>query len=104
MIETKQMDLRANIKKYFDLAFAGETVIVSRKENKNVVVISETEYNELQKAKRNAEYLTKLDKSMEQLEAGNTISFTMDEMKEMESDDWKPSQKILDFMEKNKDE
>ncbi len=104
MIATKQMDLRANIKKYFDLAFAGETVIVSRKENKNVVVISETEYNELQKAKRNAEYLTKLDKSMEQLEAGNTISFTMDEMKEMESDDWKPSQKILDFMEKNKDE
>ena len=104
MIATKQMDLRANIKKYFDLAFAGETVIVSRKENKNVVVISETEYNELQKAKRNAEYLTKLDKSMEQLEAGNTISFTMDEMKEMESDDWKPSQKILAFMEKNKDE
>ena len=104
MIATKQMDLRANIKKYFDLAFAGETVIVSRKENKNVVVISETEYNELQKAKRNAEYLTKLDKSMEQLEAGNTISFTMDEMKEMETDDWKPSQKILDFMEKNKDE
>ena len=102
MIATKQMDLRANIKKYFDLAFAGETVIVSRKENKNVVVISETEYNELQKAKRNAEYLTKLDKSMEQLEAGNTISFTMDEMKEMESDDWKPSQKIIDFMEKNK--
>ena len=104
MIATKQMDLRANIKKYFDLAFAGETVIVSRKENKNVVVISETEYNELQKAKRNAEYLTKLDKSMEQLEAGNTISFTMDEMKEMESDDWKPSKKIIDFMEKNKNE
>lgn len=45
-----------------------------------------------------------LDKSMEQLEAGNTISFTMDEMKEMESDDWKPSKKIIDFMEKNKNE
>ena len=102
MIVTKQMDLRANIKKYFDLAFAGETVIVSRKENKNVVVISETEYNELQKAKRNAEYLAMLDESMEQLEQGNTITITMDEMKEMESDDWKPSQKIIDFMEKNK--
>ena len=47
MIATKQMDLRANIKKYFDLAFNGETIIVSRKENKNVVVISEQEYNEL---------------------------------------------------------
>lgn len=54
MIATKQMDLRANIKKYFDLAFNGETIVVSRKENKNVVVISEQEYNELQRAKRNA--------------------------------------------------
>ena len=104
MIATKQMDLRANIKKYFDLAFNGEAVIVSRKQNRNVVVISVAEYNELQKAKRNAEYLAMLDKSMEQLEAGNTISFTMDEMKEMESDDWKPSKKIIDFMEKNKNE
>ena len=60
MIATKQMDLRANIKKYFDLAFNGETIVVSRKENKNVVVISEQEYNELQRAKRNAEYLAKL--------------------------------------------
>ena len=54
MIATKQMDIRANIKKYFDLAFNGETIIVSRKQNKNVVVISEAEYNDLQKAKKNA--------------------------------------------------
>ena len=99
MIAIKQMDLRANIKKYFDLAFNGEAIIVSRKQNKNVVVISEAEYNELQKAKRNAEYLKKLDMSMEQLEHGNTLSLTIDEMKKMESDNWKPSQKILDFME-----
>ena len=104
MMVTKQMDLRANIKKYFDLAFSGETVIVSRKENKNVVVISEKEYNELQKAKRNAEYLAKLDRSAEQLKNGNTISLSMDEMKAMEADDWKPTQKIIDFMEKNKNE
>lgn len=104
MIATKQMDIRANIKKYFDLAYNGEAIIVSRKQNKNVVVISEAEYNELQKAKRNADYFKMLDMSMEQLEHGNTISLTIDEMKEMESDDWKPSQKILDFMEKNKDE
>ena len=36
MITTKQMDIRANIKKYFDMAFDGELVIVSRTENKNV--------------------------------------------------------------------
>jgi hypothetical protein len=32
MIAAKQMDIRANIKKYFDTAFDGEPVIVSRKQ------------------------------------------------------------------------
>lgn len=83
MIATKQMDLRANIKKYFDLAFNGEPVIVSRKENKNVVVISEAEYNSLQKAKRNAEYLAHLDRSFSQLEQGEVIVKSMDELERM---------------------
>lgn len=100
MIATKQMDIRANIKKYFDLAFDGEPVIVSRKENRNVVIISEAEYNELAKAKRNAEYLAKLDRSREQLEQGKTISFTLEELRNMEAEDWKPTQKVIDFMEK----
>lgn len=100
MIATRQMDIRANLKKYFDYAFNGEPVIVSRKENKNVVVISEKEYNDLLKAKRNAEYLAKLDKSREELEQGKTISFSMDELKAMESNDWKPTKKIMDFMGK----
>ena len=72
MIATKQVDLRANLKKYFDIAFSGEPVIVSRKQNKNVVVISESEYNELQRAKRNAEYLKRLNESMAQANEGNT--------------------------------
>lgn len=87
MIATKQMDLRANIKKYFDIAFEGEPVIVSRKENKNVVVISETEYNNLQKAKRNAEYLAKLDRSFEQLGHGEIVVKSMAELEEMELDE-----------------
>ena len=104
MIATKQVDIRANIKKYFDLAFDGEPIIVSRKDNKNVVVISEKEYNDLQKAKRNAEYHAKIDKSMEQLRQGKTISFSIEELEEMEADGWKPTAKVLEFMEKMKDE
>jgi antitoxin YefM len=104
MIATKQMDVRANIKKYFDMAFNGEPVIVSRKENKNVVIISEAEYNELAKVKRNAEYLAKLDKSFKQFEEGKTISFSMEELREMESDDWKPTQKVLDWMKRMEQE
>jgi antitoxin YefM len=102
MIATKQMDVRANIKKYFDLAFSGEPVIVSRKENKNVVIVSEHEYNELQKAKRNTEYQSMLDESFKQLKDGKTISFSMEELQAMESDDWKPTKKVLDFMERMK--
>lgn len=84
MIATKQMDIRANLKKYFDIAFSGEPVIVSRKENKNVVVISENEYNELQRAKRNAEYLTMLDKSMAEIEAGGFVTRTIEDLEEYE--------------------
>lgn len=84
MIATKQVDIRANIKKYFDIAFNGEPVIVSRKENRNVVIISETEYNELAKAKKNAEYLEKLNKADEQIRNGQVIIKTMDELLAME--------------------
>lgn len=101
MIATKQMDIRANIKKYFDLAFNGEPIIVSRKENKNVVIISEAEYNALQKAKRNAEYLAMIDESVAQFERGETISFTLEELQAMEAEDWKPTEKILEFEKKH---
>ena len=83
MIATKQMDIRANIKKYFDLAFNGETIIVSRKQNKNVVVISEAEYNDLQKAKKNAEYLAHLDRCFEQLQNGEVIIKSMEELEKL---------------------
>lgn len=85
MIATRQMDIRANIKKYFDLAFDGEPVIVSRKENKNVVIISEKEYNELEKVRKNAEYLESLNRSIRQIEEGRIVTKTMDELIAMEN-------------------
>lgn len=87
MIAAKQMDIRANIKKYFDMAFDGEPIIVSRKANKNVVIISEAEYNEMAKAKRNAEYLEKLDRSFAQLERGEVIKKSLDELEAMAADE-----------------
>lgn len=101
MIATKPIDLRAKLKDYLDRAFSGEPVIVSRKNNQNVVIVSEREYNELMKAKRNAEYLTMIDESRAQLEQGETISFSMEELRAMESDDWQPTQKVLDFERKH---
>jgi len=100
MLAVKSMDVRDNFKDWCNQVINGETLIVSRPKNENVVIISEKEYNEMQKAKRNAEYLAKLDRSQEQLDQGKTISFTIEELKDMESDDWQPTQKVKDFMEK----
>ena len=83
------------------MAFDGDTILVPRKENKNVVVISQKEYEDLQKMKRNAEYLTKIDESIENHKKGDTISFTMEELRAMESEDWKPTEKILEFEKKH---
>jgi antitoxin YefM len=69
MLAVKSVDLRDNFKALCDKVFGGETLIISRPRNENVVMVSEKEYNELQKARRNAEYLAMLDKSM--AEAGN---------------------------------
>ncbi len=104
MLAVKSMDVRDNFKDWCNRVVNGETLIVSRPKNENVVIVSEKEYNDMQKAKRNAEYLAMLDRSREQLDQGKTISLTMEELKDMESDEWQPTQKIKDFMEKMADE
>lgn len=42
-----------------------------------------------------------LDESQAQFECGDTISFSMEELRAMESDDWNPTQKVLDFERKH---
>ncbi len=84
MLVVKSMDLRENFKSLCDKVFGGETLIISRPKNENVVMISEKEYNEIMKAKRNAEYLAMLDKSMAEAEAGGFIVKTLDELREYE--------------------
>lgn len=84
MLAVKSMDLRDNFKALCDMVFRGETLIVSRPKNENIVMISESEYNEMMKAKRNAEYLAMLDKSMTEAKAGGFITKTIDELGEYE--------------------
>ncbi len=43
-------------------------------------MINEAEYNALQKAKRNAEYIAMLDKSDEELKAGKVVVKTIEEL------------------------
>ena len=80
MLAVKSMDVRENFKSLCYKVFRGETLIVSRPKNENIVMMSESEYNEIMKAKRNAEYLAMLDKSMAEAEAGGFITKTIDEL------------------------
>ncbi|MBR5345184.1 MAG: type II toxin-antitoxin system Phd/YefM family antitoxin [Clostridia bacterium] len=71
MIAANYTAVRNNLKGYCDMASSnGETVIVTRKANKNVVIMSLDRYNLMEKAIRNAQYLAKLDRAFEQLYAG----------------------------------
>ena len=65
------------------MAFNGEPVIVPRKENKNVVIVSEKDYKELEKARNNAAYLARLDLADEQIRQGRVVVKTMDELEAM---------------------
>lgn len=84
MLAVKSMDVRDNFKSLCDKVFHGETLIISRPKNENVVMISESEYNEMMKAKRNAEYLAMLDKSMAETEVGGFIAKSIAELEAYE--------------------
>lgn len=71
MIAVNYSTIRNKLKDYCDkVTDEYETVIVTRKDEKNVVILSLEEYNAIMKAARNASYLDMIDRSMEQLSKG----------------------------------
>lgn len=84
MLAVKSMDVRDNFKNLCDKVFNGETLIISRPKNENIVMLSEAKYNEMMKAKRNAEYLAMLDKSMAEAEAGGFVTKSIEELEAYE--------------------
>lgn len=71
MLAVNYSTIRGKLKDYCDKATDhGETIIVTRKEEKNVVLMSLEKYNELMRAVRNAEYIGMIDRGIEQLSQG----------------------------------
>ena len=71
MIAANYSDFKKNTKDYFNKTVdESETVIVTRKNRKNVIIMSVEHYEEMMRNARNAEYLAKLDRSFDQLEKG----------------------------------
>ena len=81
MVAVSYSTIRNNLKNYCDKASDnGETVIVTRKDEKNVVILSMDNYNELVRYAENAKYLAMLEKSFKQLEEGNIVLKDIDEL------------------------
>lgn len=84
MLAVNYSTIRSKLKDYCDKAtYENETVIITRKDEKNVVLISLEQYNQFIKTEKNAEYLKKLDKSIKQVEEGKVVSKSMEELEAM---------------------
>lgn len=87
MLAVNYSTIRENLKSYCDrVTDQNETVIVTRKDEKNVVIISLDEYNALQRAAANSDYLSKLDRSISDIRAGRGIIKTIEELEAMENE------------------
>ena len=87
MLAVNYSTIRNNLKDFCDkVTDEFETVIVTRRDEKNVVLISLEEYNALTKAAKNASYLDMVDRSMSQIEQGKTVTKTMAELETMENE------------------
>ena len=84
MLAVKSMNVRDNFKALCNKVINGETVIISRPKNQNIVMVSEKEYNEMLKAKKNEEYLRMLDQSISEARAGGFVTKTIEDLEEYE--------------------
>ena len=80
MLYVNYSTIRNKFKEYCDrVTDDRETVIVTRKDEKNVVIISLEDYNKMIKATRNAEYFAMIDRLMEQNASGKRTVHELDE-------------------------
>jgi antitoxin YefM len=85
MLAVNYFTIRNKLKEYCDKVTDNyETIIVTRKDEKNVVIISLEEYNAIMKAARNAAYMDMIDRSLQQVESGRVVTRTLAELEAME--------------------
>ena len=83
MTATITTELKANLKFYIDKAVNGDSVIITRPKKKNAVLIGEDEYNELLWIKENADYLYKMNTSIQQAKEGRVVVKSMEELERL---------------------
>lgn len=81
MLAVNYSTIRSKLKDYCDKATdENETVIVTRKDEKNVVIMSLDKYNDMMRTARNADYLDMIDRSMAQIIQGRVVVKTIEEL------------------------
>lgn len=84
MLAVNYSTYRSNLKKYCDrVTDDSETIIVTRKDEKNVVVMSLEEYNNIMKnlkILKNLSYFIELFQSLQQLNQGKVVIKTTKEL------------------------
>ena len=91
MIAIKTENIKQDFKKFADKVTQGEKVLISRPKNENIVMISESEYNELDKLRQQSMIKTKgrakikdaVQAIREQSELNGTSEMTMDEISDI---------------------
>ena len=72
MLAANYTTVRNNLKDYCDKASEeNEIILVTRKEDKNVVIMSLDKLNQIEKELQNARYLTKIERGFVQVETDN---------------------------------
>jgi len=88
MLAVNYSTYRSNLKEYCDrVTDDSETIIVTRKGEKNVVIMSLDEYNNIMenlKILKNPSYFVELFQSLQQLTQGKVVIKTMDELEALE--------------------
>lgn len=87
MLAVNYSTVRENFKSYCDrVTDDSETVIVTRKDGKNVVLISQDEYNLMQRISNNTDYVSKLARAAADIVSDNVVIKTFDELEAMENE------------------
>ena len=86
MIAVKTLDVTQDFKNIAERIMKGERILISRPKNENIVMITETEYNQLNKLRENAGTRTLKDvlrETQEQARLNGTSEFTMDDINDI---------------------
>lgn len=75
MLAVNYSTLRNSLKSYCDKAYdESEVIVVTRKGEKNVVLMSVEDYNDMQKRLHNKEYIEMLEKAVRDIKDGKIVA------------------------------